>query len=1224
MDDSTLKSLKILTRSNGPIEIFPAFYRSQREYTVTVGDDDADVKIQAIPNEGDAFVQVQKASSDGFSAVPEGSSEVTIKVDAADGSSSYYKIVFYRPSPRDSALRGFKYPAGGTLLPDFHKTELSYTLYISDPLEKYIVEPIAFNAKSKVKIQGVQPMESGEITLHAGDTDIDFEVTSPDGSSVAIYHLTIRKEKSSIRPKLATSPSTPSCSICTNVPHRPRKIAQAQCDHQFCFSCLDAYASLVSDQQGETSKFSCPLCYFLGRKDVWGDANCLKLSDQEMESRVDLMEVACPWQKRGCTVGNIPLKVYAGHLKICAYSPKECVDCFGDLNAAEIEAGKHSTECTGKCPSCSSNVPLAFLPFHQLRSCSTILEEPLQPSNNSEREWETTLVDKKKFSSSLSNCINLAELSWKTYLTSLHNSLQNSIQTFGYPTTLPDITSLSTAASAYATAIALDKDRQKVSGGSLDAALHLRMGIVMQEMENCGKSFPVSKSAGGKAEAVEGNEAASESFMNDEVEGLLMGLGVPKSASDATKIKAMEEEYHRLLGLGQSNQAAEVQNLHMWKVRQVAVVGSSKPGESFTGTTHSQSLLRALEKYQDAININPLSFEANFHLGRFHLTLRDFTASVKYLARAASLKPANKDAATLLIIAFLHMPTSTLTPTDITATSILDFILETKVIQHAKARYTPNDLTAVEPLSLTESIFSTSHPIFSMMFTASSRSHRLQNSLSKSVSILQDLLYLLPDETRRIPKRGSLFTCLLLSICDVKKLILQTSPNPELQKSLLPTLSATLKIVDPCSEASRIRETTAQLCAFLDPANPTTLAALGDAILEKFDTDKDVTVLDEAVGIYEVAIEAEKKSDDIVKKVSEWEWFKRLVDDSKDIGKFAITKPGANKSIQKSTESLKGKSTAAKPRGVVTKPGVGKPAATAVGGKTVTATAPKPQGNTKATAAKQTSSHSGSKSSLVGPTAGTKGLAKSTATKAAGSTAKPKPGERASKSSTMTTITRAPVTGGSKKTSPTSSKTNLAKASSSKLNVIAGNENGEVKSLEASALFQTRLGLARALCRRFGLVLEKEKKSKEEAEKLLDPVKAYYLEAIKLRPDEYDAYVELGPLLEKNVSVATAANLYASYPFRDLSTSEPSSDDIFLYSELTRLFIKEKRYRDPKLTQSMIAEGRAMGIGTLSKYIETLDSAGESKVLMEVYAGVNRKPVDHPDLVAFFKARFWL
>jgi hypothetical protein len=49
-----------------------------------------------------------------------------------------------------------------------------------------------------------------------------------------------------------------------------------------------------------------------------------------------------------------------------------------------------------------------------------------------------------------------------------------------------------------------------------------------------------------------------------------------------------------------------------------------------------------------------------------------------------------------------------------------------------------------------------------------------------------------------------------------------------------------------------------------------------------------------------------------------------------------------------------------------------------------------------------------------------------------------------------------------------------------------------------------------------------------------------------------------------------------------------------------------------------------MGMPTLSKYVEILDSAGESKVLMEVYAGVNRKPVDNPDLQAFFKAKFWM
>ena len=81
------------------------------------------------------------------------------------------------------------------------------------------------------------------------------------------------------------------------------------------------------------------------------------------------------------------------------------------------------------------------------------------------------------------------------------------------------------------------------------------------------------------------------------------------------------------------------------------------------------------------------------------------------------------------------------------------------------------------------------------------------------------------------------------------------------------------------------------------------------------------------------------------------------------------------------------------------------------------------------------------------------------------------------------------------------------------------------------------------------------------------------------------------------------------------------------------------------MLRSLIAEGKAHGMRSLSKYVETLDAAGESKLLMALYAGANQKSetdvsvlcnittnacliVEHiglqPDLVAFFKSRYWI
>ncbi|TPX63541.1 hypothetical protein SpCBS45565_g06533 [Spizellomyces sp. 'palustris'] len=187
-----------------------------------------------------------------------------------------------------------------------------------------------------------------------------------------------------------------------------------------------------------------------------------------------------------------------------------------------------------------------------------------------------------------------------------------------------------------------------------------------------------------------------------------------------------------------------------------------------------------------------------------------------------------------------------------------------------------------------------------------------------------------------------------------------------------------------------------------------------------------------------------------------------------------------------------------------------------------------------------------------------------------------------------------------------------------------GNINVQDKS------FEPRIGLARVLARRLARTQDSDTLSASasiDTTSLKADIENYYKEAITLCPRYHDAYIELGSFLEQHTSLVAAADLYATFPFErnmDPKLPETSQDDLYIDSEITRIFMKLKRFRDPVLIRSLIAEGRAMGIGVLGKYIETLDAAGENKTLMEVYAGVNRKALDDPEMVAFFKIKYWI
>ena len=154
--------------------------------------------------------------------------------------------------------------------------------------------------------------------------------------------------------------------------------------------------------------------------------------------------------------------------------------------------------------------------------------------------------------------------------------------------------------------------------------------------------------------------------------------------------------------------------------------------------------------------------------------------------------------------------------------------------------------------------------------------------------------------------------------------------------------------------------------------------------------------------------------------------------------------------------------------------------------------------------------------------------------------------------------------------------------------------------------YHPRLGLARTLAK------STDQKKQEESH-------GFYREVIAMAPQVHDAYIELGEVLAKSDPVA-AVDVYAKFPFND----PPTFDDAFLHGEIVRLLMKSESYDNPRLCTSLIAMGKALGIGVLEKQVSILESKFQSKLLKQVYAGVHGKSLDDPELQAFFKFKCWL
>jgi len=122
-----------------------------------------------------------------------------------------------------------------------------------------------------------------------------------------------------------------------------------------------------------------------------------------------------------------------------------------------------------------------------------------------------------------------------------------------------------------------------------------------------------------------------------------------------------------------------------------------------------------------------------------------------------------------------------------------------------------------------------------------------------------------------------------------------------------------------------------------------------------------------------------------------------------------------------------------------------------------------------------------------------------------------------------------------------------------------------------------------------------------------------------MSPHTHSAYIELGEMLATTDPLG-AVDTYTQFT----SASGSSYDDAYIYGEIVRLLMKEKMYEDERLKGNMVMLGKVLGFSSLERYVGILEKDFKNnRLLREVYAGVNGKPVDDPDLQQFFKFKCW-
>lgn len=385
----------------------------------------------------------------------------------------------------------------------------------------------------------------------------------------------------------------------------------------------------------------------------------------------------------------------------------------------------------------------------------------------------------------------------------------------------------------------------------------------------------------------------------------------------------------------------------------------------------------------------------------------------------------------------------------------------------------------------------------------------------------------------------------------------------------------------------------------LEPSSSKALCHLGTGQLAEHEATGDKTSLHEAELSFRASIAMEGKPitpDNIPTQLTEQQWWKKKVQaktggaaEKKEEKKAAPPASAAQKTAQKGGSTTKqpvagarGGPQAGRGRGGATaQPTAGGRKPTGPAAASRQPTKPVGRGTATTTAAARPGQATKSPAKPGGKTVATLGELKT------GSAAPKKPSTPQSKSTESVKTDEKP--------SPSPSPANPAPQQPAK----------KVKMNPKT--HHPRLGLARILA----------KTASSDTAKL-EESRSLYQEVISMTPDLHDAYIELGEMLSKTDPVA-AVDAYARFPFSD----PPSFNDAYLHGEIVRLLMANENYDNPRLLTSLVAMGRALGIGVLEKQVSILENKFKTDLLKKVYSGVHGKPIDDPDLQAFFKFKCW-
>ncbi|KAJ1156063.1 hypothetical protein NDU88_008788 [Pleurodeles waltl] len=503
----------------------------------------------------------------------DGVNTISVEVTAEDGTVKLYVIEVTKLAANAAFLQGLALTEDIQLVPPFASSVYEYTCSAPYYCSTVHMQPLVPDSKMKLAMNGTEVINS--IPLSIGDTVIEVEVSSADGTKSQVYQILVTRHQLPCFISFVDIKDIMiyECPVSLTAFYRPVSIRGSDPKHVFSAPYID-----ILTRRSKVDPFDeTPL------GDNW------RCQEHELDRKMTGSAVHCCYAYRGCT-SILKLSDLGLHAKDCTFKPPTELDA---KVVTETEWYKTTTSGANKNDSQVSH-------------------------NIKERGWEKRL--QQVFGdSNVGKLTREAEEQARLY----KQRLPKAGDALHYEEGSSPLDALHQAAIAYASAIKLNPK---------DPNLHFQLGIVMEEYYYAAEIYGLKKKSEEDEPELTGAKATGK---DEEILAICKLHGFHGRPTLEQQLKALDLEFHQLKDQGQSGKADYIQTLFVWKSKQAGK--DVKAGALSLDET--SPLMQAFLKYQDALSLNPNSWVYNLHVGRLLLLQEKHKEALMFLQTSLVQKP---------------------------------------------------------------------------------------------------------------------------------------------------------------------------------------------------------------------------------------------------------------------------------------------------------------------------------------------------------------------------------------------------------------------------------------------------------------------------------------------------------------------------------------------------------------------------------------------------------